>query len=63
MSKIVEAYPVWEFECPECGELNQLSDGDFRNDRVYDGNGDWYSAECADTVCEHCNAEFTVTHD
>jgi hypothetical protein len=56
--KVVEAYPVWEFECPKCRENTQLCDGDFHSDIV---NG--VVTECAEAFCENCKATFTVVHD
>lgn len=60
--KIVEAWPVYEFECPKCGEIQQLSGGDFESDKVYDDEGNWRIAERAEFTCE-CGETFIVTHD
>jgi hypothetical protein len=60
--KIVEAWPVYEFECPKCGEIQQLGEGDFENDRIYDDEGNWRIAEYAETVCK-CGEVFIVIHD
>lgn len=45
----VEAWPVWEVECPECGEIQEtrFSDDDFYNNEV--GH-----------TCESCRREFIV---
>lgn len=50
MEKVTDVWPVWEFDCPKCGELNQLSDGDFEHH-------DEIAAECC---CQGCDNHFLV---
>lgn len=54
MEKVTEVWPVWEFDCPKCGESNQLSDGDFGyHDEIEYG-------EAAECCCQGCDNYFLV---
>lgn len=58
----IRAKPVYEFACPDCGQKNQIDEGEFFPGKVYDENGDWKIADKTSFDCS-CGAEFTVTHD
>lgn len=55
--KKTEAYPMWFYDCPHCGESCEdgISDGDF----VRTSAGE-YQAEAS---CDKCDKEFLVTRD
>jgi len=44
--KIVEAFPTWNYECPYCGEISEICDGDFN----------WNSEEGLDTTTHNCSS-------
>ncbi len=60
--KKVEAWTVYEFECPKCGAIEQLGADDFHIERIDEDNGDSQIAECAEFTCE-CGETFIVVHD
>jgi ribosomal protein S27AE len=52
--EVVDAYPVWSWDCPNCGADNMLADGDFDfgSDQVQECNA----------TCENCGRDYLVKH-
>lgn len=60
--KQVEAWPVYEFECPNCKKISQLSDCEFDLDWVSDETGERRMANRSVYKCE-CGEEFEVYYE
>lgn len=60
MKIVKEVWAVYEFECPECGHMQQAAEGDFQSDWIDGIRPKGQAADTAEISCEECSAEFKV---
>jgi uncharacterized protein YlaI len=49
--KTIRAWPIWEFECPDCLKISNIDNDKF--DSRYE----------AEWICPNCKAKLKIKHD